>query len=140
MARYVIDAPTLVQVIERGDELDSRHQLVAPGSVRSQALDLLLTRVHRGELDEAEALRLHERLTETKIRLLNDRVSRRRAWTLARQQGWTSLRDAEYLAGHARWFREFAATGVVHPTVIAAVASVTQAASDKSTDQQTTDD
>lgn len=98
MARYVIDAPTLLQLIESGDELDPAHQLVAPGSVRSQALELLLTRVHRGELDEGEALRMHERLTETKIRLLNDRVSRRRAWTLARAQGWTSLRDAEYLA------------------------------------------
>ena len=33
-----------------------------------------------------------------KLRLLNDRVSRRVAWDIARAKGWDSLRDAEYLA------------------------------------------
>lgn len=98
MARYVIDAQTLLHVVETGTALDPQHQLVAPASIRSQALELLLVRVQRGGLDEADALRAHERLTEAKIRVLNDRVSRRSAWNLAREQGWTSLRDAEYLA------------------------------------------
>lgn len=40
----------------------------------------------------------HERLTSMKLRLLNDRVSRRVAWDIARANGWESLRDAEYLA------------------------------------------
>ncbi len=32
------------------------------------------------------------------MRLLGDRVSRRTAWRIARQRGWETLRDAEYLA------------------------------------------
>jgi predicted nucleic acid-binding protein len=61
-------------------------------------LSLLFEQVRRGELDEAEALRLHERLTEIKMRLLGDRVSRRTAWRIARDLGWDTLGDAEYLA------------------------------------------
>ncbi len=98
MGRFVIDAATLVHLVESKEVVDPAHQLVAPGSVRSQALDLLLRRVHRGELSEPEALGLHGQLTETKLRLLNDRVSRRTAWDIARARGWDSLRDAEYLA------------------------------------------
>ena len=37
-------------------------------------------------------------MTELKMRLLGDRVSRRTAWKLARAHGWDGLRDAEYLA------------------------------------------
>lgn len=37
-------------------------------------------------------------MTEIKLRLLGDRVSRRTAWRIARENGWDSLRDAEYLA------------------------------------------
>ena len=37
-------------------------------------------------------------MTEIKIRLLSDRVSRRTAWRVARQHDWDTLRDAEYLA------------------------------------------
>jgi predicted nucleic acid-binding protein len=33
-----------------------------------------------------------------KMRLLGDRVSRRTAWRIAREQGWDSMGDAEYLA------------------------------------------
>ena len=43
-------------------------------------------------------MRLHERLTEVKVRLLGDRVSRRTAWRIAREQGWVTIGDAEYLA------------------------------------------
>ena len=98
MARYVIDAPTLLHLVEEEISVDESHQLVAPASIRSQAMTLLLGRVNAGELHEREALRLHERLTELKVRLLNDRVSRRTAWNLARAHGWSGLRDAEYLA------------------------------------------
>ena len=31
------------------------------------------------------------------MRLLGDRVSRRTAWRIAREQDWDTLRDAEYL-------------------------------------------
>ena len=94
MRRYVLDAPTLVH----GVEINPQHQLVAPNLIRSEALALLFAAVHRGELTEPVALQHHERLTELKMRLLGDRVSRRTAWKIAREQGWDTTLDAEYLA------------------------------------------
>lgn len=38
MARYVIDAPTLLDVVDRDLWIDPSHQLVAPNSIRSEAL------------------------------------------------------------------------------------------------------
>ncbi len=98
MTRYVIDAPTLLHLVGDGLQIDPRHQIVAPNVIRSQALCLLLEAVRRGDLTEDLALQHHERLTELKMRLLGDRVSRRTAWKIAREQGWDSTSDAEYLA------------------------------------------
>lgn len=98
MARYVIDAPTLLHLVAEGAVVNDEHQLVAPNLIRSQALSLLLAAVRRGEITEAVALERHERLTELKLRLLNDRVSRRTAWQIARQHDWATTFDAEYLA------------------------------------------
>jgi predicted nucleic acid-binding protein len=98
MARYVIDAPTLLHLVDAELRIDPDHQLVAPSSIRSEALELLLHDVRAGTRTEAAALKAHERLTEVKMRLLGDRVSRRTAWQLARQHDWDTLRDAEYLA------------------------------------------
>ena len=98
MARYVIDAPTLLHLVTDAVEVDPGHQLVAPNLIRSQALSLLLASVRRGEISEAVALERHERLTEMKMRLLGDRVSRRTAWRIAQEQGWDTTFDAEYLA------------------------------------------
>jgi predicted nucleic acid-binding protein len=98
MARYVVDAPTLLHIVSSGVRVHPGHQLVAPSSVRSEALSLLYGQFRRGELSEADALRLHERLTEVKMRLLGDRVSRRTAWRIARERGWDAIGDAEYLA------------------------------------------
>jgi predicted nucleic acid-binding protein len=98
MARYVIDAPTLLHLVAEGVEISPAHQIVAPNLVRSQALSLLLASVRRGEISEEIALQRHERLTEMKMRLLGDRVSRRVAWKIAQQQGWETTFDAEYLA------------------------------------------
>jgi len=98
MARYVIDAPTLLHLVAEGVEISPEHQLVAPNIIRSQALSLLLTSVRRGELSEADALAHHERFTEMKMRLLGDRVSRRTAWRIAQDHGWDTTFDAEYLA------------------------------------------
>lgn len=98
MARYVIDAPTLVHLVDAGLTVDSGNQLVAPNSIRSEALELLLRDVRAGRRTEKAALAAHERMTEIKIRLLGDRVSRRTAWRLAREHDWDTLRDAEYLA------------------------------------------
>jgi predicted nucleic acid-binding protein len=98
MRRYVLDAPTLVHVITEGVEINPQHQLVAPNLIRSEALALLFAAVHRGDLTEPVALQHHERLTELKMRLLGDRVSRRTAWKIAREHGWETTLDAEYLA------------------------------------------
>jgi predicted nucleic acid-binding protein len=98
MARYVIDAPTLLHLVADNVNVSSAHQLVAPNLVRSQALSLLLAAVRDGEITEEVALQRHERLTEIKMRLLGDRVSRRTAWKIAREQGWETTFDAEYLA------------------------------------------
>jgi predicted nucleic acid-binding protein len=49
-------------------------------------------------MTEQTALDRHRRLTELKMRLLGDRVSRGTAWKLAREHGWNSTLDAEYIA------------------------------------------
>ena len=98
MARYVIDAPTLLHIVVNDLDVGSDHQLVAPNLIRSQALTLLLDDVRNGDITEDEALRRHDRLTELKMRLLGDRVSRRTAWRIAHSMGWDTTFDAEYLA------------------------------------------
>ena len=98
MARYVIDAPTLLHLVAEDVNVNCAHQLVAPNLIRSQALSLLLAAVRDGEITEEVALQRHERLTEIKMRLLGDRVSRRTAWKIAREHGWDTTFDAEYLA------------------------------------------
>jgi predicted nucleic acid-binding protein len=98
VTRYVIDPPTLLHLVANGVQVSSRHQLVAPNLIRSQALSLLLKAVRDGGLTEDLALQHHERLTQLKMRLLGDRMSRRAAWKIAHEQGWNTTYDAEYLA------------------------------------------
>ncbi|MDW3218229.1 MAG: hypothetical protein R8F63_06415 [Acidimicrobiales bacterium] len=98
MARYVTDAPTLLRLVADDFDVHRAHQLVAPNRIRSEALSLLLTAVNQGDITEDVALQRHERLTEIKMRLLGDRVSRRTAWRIARDHGWATILDAEYLA------------------------------------------
>ena len=97
MTRYVIDATTLLHVVANDVRISPRHQIVAPNLIRSQALSLLLEAVRRGDLTEDLALQHHEHLTELRMRLLGDRVSRRTAWKIALAQGWETTFDAEYL-------------------------------------------
>jgi predicted nucleic acid-binding protein len=97
MTRFVIDAPTLVHLVSEGVHVSPNHQLVAPSSIRSQALSLLYALVRSGDLTERVALQHHERITELKIRVLGDRVSRRVAWSIARKQKWETTFDAEYV-------------------------------------------
>jgi predicted nucleic acid-binding protein len=98
MARYVIDARTLLHIVSDDVPVSPGHRLVAPNLIRSQALTMLLMQVRAGDTTEAVALQRHERLTEMKMRLLGDRVSRRTAWRLAREHGWETTYEAEYLA------------------------------------------
>ena len=98
MTRYVVDAATLLHLVDNDLAVDPGHQLVAPGTIRSEALQLLLDDVRAGRRAEKDALTTHERVTERKMRLLGDRVSRGTAWRIAREHDWDTLRDAEYLA------------------------------------------
>jgi hypothetical protein len=98
MARYAIDAVTLVHLVSNDLRVAPAHQVVAPNRVRSDALELLYAAVRRNELAERAALELHTRMTELKMRLLGDRVSRRTAWNLATEHDWDGLSAAEYLA------------------------------------------
>lgn len=98
MTRYVIDAATLLHLIESDTQIDPRHQLVAPNLIRSEVLSLLLEAVRSGRLSDDEASRHLDKVAEVKMRLLGDRVSRRTAWRLAREQGWDTTSLAEYLA------------------------------------------
>ncbi|MCU1590576.1 MAG: hypothetical protein JWP11_1832 [Frankiales bacterium] len=98
MGRYVIDARTLLHLVDGHVCVDPSHQLVAPTRIRSEALELLLDEVQRGVRQEKDALAAHTRMTELKMRLLGDRMSRGTAWKIARERGWPSLRDAEYLS------------------------------------------
>jgi predicted nucleic acid-binding protein len=98
VARYVIDPATLVHLADRRARVNLHHQLVAPNSIRSQSLGLILERVRRGDLSERDAMERHEWMTELKMRLLGDRVSRRTAWRIAVDHEWNTLTDAEYLA------------------------------------------
>ena len=98
MTRYVIDAPTLLHIVANGIQPRPEHQIVAPSLIRSQALSLLFEAVLNGDLTEDLALQHHRRLTELKMRLLGDRVSRRTAWRIASEQGWETTYDAEYVA------------------------------------------
>ena len=76
----------------------TRYVIDAPSLLRTQALALLSEAVRRGELTEDVALAHHERINELKMRLLGDRVSRLTAWRIAREQGWETTSNAEYLA------------------------------------------
>ena len=55
MARYFIDAPTLLHLVDAGLRVDPGHRLIAPNPIRSQALELLLREVRAGKRAEAAA-------------------------------------------------------------------------------------
>jgi predicted nucleic acid-binding protein len=105
--RFVIDPDVLIAIAAGDVVVREDHQLVAPGSLRSQVQSRLYRAVHDGRLERRVALeRLErrvalerlERITEIKVRLLNDRVSRAVAWEIAEQLGLDDTRAAEYLA------------------------------------------
>ena len=98
MTRFAIDAPTLLHVVESGLELAAEHRLVAPRTVRTDALQLLLEDVRAGRRTEREARALHDPVTEVSLRALDDRVSRGVAWRIALRHAGLSLAAAEYVA------------------------------------------
>lgn len=98
MKRFAIDALTAVRLARDEMWISDEHRLVGPSILRSHAMSLLYREVRWGELEEADALRILDRLTTMRIRLLGDRVSRAVAWKLAVQLGWYDPVAAEYLA------------------------------------------
>ncbi len=54
--------------------------------------------VRAGQLTDDEALQIHERMTELKVRLRVDRLSRRVAWEHARRTDLPDPASAEHLA------------------------------------------
>ena len=98
VTRYCIDAATLLQLIAEGSPMGEEPQIVAPSMIRSEAISLLFDAVRCGHLNEQTARQHLDLLTELKMRVLGDRVSRRTAWQIESEQGWKSTGGAEYLA------------------------------------------
>ena len=98
MTRYVIDAAAAIEIARRPVAVAAENSLVAPSLLRSQVLSILYRAVRASELTPQEGRALLERVTELKIRLLGDRISRGTAWRIAEELGWDDTADAEYLA------------------------------------------
>lgn len=98
MTRFAIDPPVALKLVVEEATLGSEHQVVAPGSLRSEMLAVLYQQVRTGTLQEGQALALLDRVATTKMRLLADRVSRRVAWTVAAELDLADTRLAEYVA------------------------------------------
>ena len=98
MTRFAIDPAAAIEIARGGVAVGAGHSLVAPSALRSQVLSILYRAVRAGELSLQDGRALLERVTELKIRLLGDRVSRGTAWRIAEELGWADTADAEYLA------------------------------------------
>lgn len=98
MTRFAIDAPTALRIVLEGVEVAPGHQLVAPNSLRAETMSLLYRAVRAGEVDEAEVPALLDRITELRVRLLGDRVSRGTAWKLASRLDWADTAGADSVA------------------------------------------
>jgi hypothetical protein len=98
VTRFAVDAEVVLRIAAGAVDVHPGHQLVAPGSLRSQAQARLYRAVRAGELDRGSALAQLERLAEIKVRLLNDRVSRSVAWKIAEELGLETTERAEFLA------------------------------------------
>ncbi len=98
MTRFAIDAPVALRLAREEATLELDHQVVGPGSLRSEVFALLYQQVRTGDLQEKEALALLDRVTTTKMRLLADRLSRREAWKVEADFDLLDTRLAEYVA------------------------------------------
>ncbi len=98
MARFVVDASAVLELVSEEFAGPGDHELLAPTLLRSQTLSSLHEAVYHGELAAEVATERLERIGRLPIRLLGDAVLRRRAWRLADELGLPSTFDAEYLA------------------------------------------
>jgi predicted nucleic acid-binding protein len=97
MAKFVVDAGAVLNLVSAEVEVSDAHKLLAPTLLRSQTLSALHEAVQRGEVPADVARERLSRIGRMPIRLLGDAVLRRRAWELA-DQGWASTYNAEYVA------------------------------------------
>lgn len=98
MTRFAIDAPVALRLVRAEGTLASHHQVVGPGTLRSEVLALLYQQVRTSELQTTDALSLLDKVATTKMRLLADRVSRRVAWQVAIDLDLQDTYLAEYVA------------------------------------------
>ena len=96
MTAYVIDAPAAIRLAEEG--WDGADALLAPTLLRSQTLSLLHADALAGQRDATAASALLQQVDALPVRLLGDRVLRRRAWRVADQLGWAQTDAAEFVA------------------------------------------
>ena len=98
MTRFVVDCDTLLRIAAGEIEVAAEHKLVAPTLVRSQALSALYEAARRGEISAGQGIERVTRINSLKVRFLGDKVLQRQAWKVARQLGWDTTYDAEYVA------------------------------------------
>lgn len=98
MARFVVDASAILQIVGDEIEVSPSHELLAPTLLRSQALSTLHEAAHAGTIPVDVARDRLTRLWRMKIRYLGDAVLRRVAWEVADQLDLPSTYDAEYIA------------------------------------------
>ncbi len=98
MKRYVIGPDVAIRLA--GDEavVPDGHHMLAPALLRSQMLSLLYQAVHRGEMTKEDAERCLFYAQGMRIRLHEDYLLQKAAWTVAEQLGWPDTFDAEYVA------------------------------------------
>ncbi len=95
--RYAIDDAVALWLAEEGRTV-ADHQLVAPARLRPDVMAELYRRYRRGDLTRVQALALHDGVTELKVRVLGDRVSRRVAFQLAEAADRPEIGRIEYVA------------------------------------------
>jgi indolepyruvate ferredoxin oxidoreductase alpha subunit len=98
VTRFVVDCDTLLRIAAGQIEVAAEHHLVAPTLVRSQALAALYEAARRGEISDAEGLERVRRINSLKVRFLGDKVLQQTAWKVAKQLGWETTSDAEFVA------------------------------------------
>ncbi|HEY4411892.1 MAG TPA: type II toxin-antitoxin system VapC family toxin [Gaiellaceae bacterium] len=98
MTRFVVDAGAVLQLAKEQRTIPTKHKLLAPTLLRSQALSRVHEAVHGGKLSAEAARERISYVNGMQIRLLGDAVLRRRAWDIADRLGWDSTYDAEYVA------------------------------------------
>ncbi len=98
MTRFAIEAEVALALAETGERPAPGHALVAPTTLRTEALSALYRACRGGALTRAEAIARMDAIRALKIRLVGDRVSQRHAWDIAAELGWEDIGRAEYLA------------------------------------------